>query len=69
MNNLLRHFYEKNLRLLICDANGARIEPFAFGGNLFIPVEGVAEAFGFSVNWIPDSHRQPVDWVSAGIHL
>lgn len=37
------------------DANGAVVEPFVYNGTTYLPVRGVAGAFGKEVEWDPQS--------------
>jgi len=37
------------------DANGYPVEPFIYNGTTYLPVRGIANAFGSSVNWNPET--------------
>lgn len=37
------------------DANGGTVEPFIYNGTTYLPVRGIAGAFGSEVNWSPET--------------
>ena len=50
------------------DANGAVVEPFVYNGTTYLPVRGVAGAFGKEVEWDPQSSKvylgdRDFDWL------
>ena len=41
--------------LVLTDANGATVEPFAVAGTTYLPVRAVAGALGLNVEWLADT--------------